>query len=79
MKRSSIKSPPRPRPTGTATDLRQYVGRTGLLTVRLSQRSMAFPVRVLDARVAWGALQYLIMPVGACGNAWVSADRVELE
>lgn len=38
-----------------------------------------FLATVKDVRSVYGRMDYLIVPVGGSGEAWVSADRVALE
>lgn len=59
----------------TGKDLVAVIGRTG----RLASERLMVAVRVLDAKVAWGATRYLVTPMAGEGTMWVDAGRVTLD
>ena len=65
----------------TANEAANYIGRTGLLTIR----PFKVPVQVLDVRQAYGHLRFQVTPLhngdtrpDVLGKEWVNASRVEL-
>jgi len=58
----------------TVKEMAQYLGRPGHYHVQ----GMKFAVRVLDARVSFGAVQLQIAPCSGSGTAWVTQDSVML-
>ena len=63
----------------TARALSALSGRRGLMRVRMTAGALRFPVRVVDVKQAYGCTRYLVAPVAGEGEAWVDAERVELE
>jgi hypothetical protein len=59
----------------TTKDLAGYLGRTGLLSVD----SMQVDVTILDARHAYGRLDYQITPRCGSGVKWVHSESVVLK
>ena len=60
----------------TWQELHVFIGRTGFYHVGV----LRFNVRVLNARLRFGTVDYLITPLQAgTGSAWVSSDKVELD
>jgi hypothetical protein len=58
----------------TVKELAQYLGRPGHYHVQ----GMKFGVKVLDARVSFGAVQLQIAPYSGSGTAWVDRGSVRL-
>jgi hypothetical protein len=54
------------------------IGREGLLT-DTANSDLRYPVRVIDAKVAYGSVKYLITPLGGLGEVWVSDFRLKFE
>ena len=59
---------------GTVKELAQYLGRSGHFHVQ----GMEVAVRVVDARVSFGAVQLQIAPYSGSGTAWVDRGSVML-
>lgn len=57
------------------SELLQYVGKKGLAT----RGELTFPAIVVDTRVRFGSLEFLVTPIGGDGAAWVSRRFVRLE
>lgn len=51
------------------------IGRTGTMAFG----KMTVEVTIRQVKVAFGVLRYLVRPVAGHGDAWVNADRVEIE
>lgn len=52
---------------GSWQELHAYIGRTGMYNVGL----LRFNIRVLNARLRFGTIDYLVSPLHAgTGNAW---------
>lgn len=58
----------------TVNQLAGYIGQAGLWNIGKVQ----VPVKVDDARVSWGYLQFLVSPVGGVGQVWIGASAVDL-
>jgi hypothetical protein len=58
----------------TVKELAQYLGRSG----RYHVQGMKFAVKVVDARVSFGAVQLQIAPYSGAGRTWVYRDSVML-
>lgn len=69
--------------TGTATELSDYIGREGRLSVRMGPvDTLHMPIVVIDAKRAYGNLRFRVRPHDSrpdSGAAWVAASRVELD
>jgi hypothetical protein len=71
----------------TTTELNALIGRLGLLRVTTpSGKTLQVPVKVLDAKRAWGNLRYEVTPLhngrarpDVMGRDWVGSERVTLE
>ena len=61
----------------TPPDLADYPGRTGTFT--WVDMPFNVTVRVLDCRVRYGAVDFLIEPVSGAGAVWVLARMVALD
>ncbi len=42
----------------------------------LREGGLIFPVSILDARLRWGNVDFLVKPIGGTGEKWVSEMRV---
>lgn len=60
------------------SEIARNIGREGLLT-DTANSDMRYPVRVLDAKSAYGSVRYLITPLGGLGEVWVSDSRLKFE
>jgi hypothetical protein len=58
----------------TSNDLKQLVGKIGLL----SSGKLSVPVGVLDSRYVFGRTDLLVTPIGGSGQEWVETGRVRL-
>ena len=62
---------------GHAMTLRELTAPIGQLAEwAVPAYQVRVPVRVIDARLAYGRPTYQIEPVGGSGRAWVSLDRL---
>jgi hypothetical protein len=53
----------------------QQVGKVAVLRVD----GFRVHVRLLDARLHWGRIDYLVTPVDGDGERWVSAERLLIQ
>ena len=59
-------------------DRERLVGLNGMLSTAGDFIGMEVPVRITNAREAWGRIDVLVTPVDGSGEAWVSAERVKV-
>ena len=63
----------------TAREIAALLDKTATLTfVERSGGKLEVPVRITNAREAWGRIDVLVTPVDGSGEAWVSAERVRV-
>lgn len=62
----------------TTAQLAVFIGRVGLLRVSEHAGVLAVPIKVIDAKSAYGTIRYQVTPVHGQGKAWVTASRVQL-
>ncbi len=55
----------------SAKDLVSHIGKK--YNFNLPNTAVYFEVQVIDARISFGTLQYLITPVSGKGETWVNA------
>lgn len=60
----------------SVNELVKMVGRTGTVYAR---GEMSVSVRIVDAKISYGAVRYLIEPIAGRGSAWVNLDTIELD
>ena len=58
----------------TTAELMAYVGQTELL----SSDKLRFFVRILDAKIAYGRVRFLVSPVSGEGQVWVDSSRISI-
>lgn len=64
----------------SARELAKYIGREGLAAwLTRGGTTLRVPVKVLDARTAFGREDVQITPLGGKGSAWVSLETVDFE
>lgn len=61
----------------TAAKMARLIGREGM--IRGERAGLGFRVKVLDARVRFGAVDVLVEPVAGIGTAWVAVGSVTLD
>ena len=63
----------------TAREIAALLDKTATLSVtERSGGKLEVPVRITNAREAWGRIDVLVTPVDGSGEAWVSAERVKV-
>lgn len=62
----------------TARDMTEAIGKECSVDVVLGSASVIIWATIQDARVSYGRLDYLVEPVAGKGQAWVSAERVQV-
>ena len=63
----------------TGAQLQALIGRRGRLKVAEHTGVLHVPVKLTDAKSAWGNTRYEVTPVSGTGKAWVSSERVTLD
>lgn len=58
-------------------ELSKVINRTGVLAGRRNEFSTS--VRIVDARVRWDKIDYLVTPLSGHGEVWVDSERVTLD
>ena len=61
----------------TASEMAQFLGRSGYLTVAGTR--LRFRVRVTDVRVRFGQIDYFVTPILGEGEAWHDSQNVTLD
>jgi hypothetical protein len=56
-------------------ELSQAIGKTGLLSASV----LSVRVTIVDAKIAYGNVRYLVTPVSGTGSVWVDSGRVSFE
>lgn len=46
------------------------------INATLHTNELKVSVKIIDAKIAYGAIWYLVLPVSGSGQVWASADRV---
>lgn len=59
----------------TTIGLTQAIGKQGHLSIE----KLSVMVHIMDTKVSYGTVRYLITPVSGSGQTWVNADRVQIE
>lgn len=61
----------------SARGLAAWIGRTGTMAERREggRAGLRFAVKVQDARLEWGHVRLLVVPVAGEGEAWIDSDR----
>lgn len=54
-------------------DLKKYIDQQGLLDVE--SELFQVPVRIQDARVRFGHVDYFVIPIGGEGGTWIESGR----
>ena len=57
----------------TTAELAKYIGQVGAYH---GVPGLVIEVTVIDARVAWGQLQFQIQPTSGSGSKWVNAESL---
>ena len=55
-------------------ELQNYIGQKGLLSFDV----LKCQVNILDAKMAYGNLRFLVTPVSGSGEVWVDSSRVSV-
>jgi len=63
----------------TLSESARLIGRDASMRIKLSSSSVIVPVKILDARQAYGRSRFLVSPIGGDGSAWVESDRLRVE
>jgi hypothetical protein len=60
----------------SVNELAKMIGRTGFIYAR---GEMSVSVRIVDAKISYGAVRYLVEPIAGRGSTWVNLDTIELD
>jgi hypothetical protein len=61
----------------TASEMAQFLGRSGYLTVAGTR--LRFRVKVTDVRVRFGQIDYCVTPLAGDGETWHDSQNVTLD
>lgn len=63
-----------------AKELAKLIGRQALYRLYMPAKTwLLIPVKIVDARSAYGRQDVQITPIGGQGTAWISIENVELQ
>lgn len=60
----------------TTATLSETIGRDAMVRV---EGQFMVPMRIIDAKTAYGNVRYLVEPTGGSGREWVDAKRVQVQ
>ena len=58
----------------TTSELARDIGREA--NFYIAGTNLSVRVRIMDTKVAWGEIRYLVVPLAGAGNAWVTALKL---